>query len=63
MAITEQLYERQAALCFVGEEGRRGSCSGFPVLSIGTAQDVSFFLSFFFFSFLKKKKRFLGNAR
>jgi len=40
---------RQAGLCFVGEEQRLGRGLGFPALSTGTAQDVSFFLSFFFF--------------
>lgn len=45
----EQLFDR--------ERGGLGSGSGFPAFSIGTAQDVSFFL------IGKKKKRFLGNAR
>lgn len=55
MAATEQLYERAGRqLCFVWEERRLGSGSGFPALSIGTAQDVSFFL-FFFFIYISRK--------
>lgn len=57
MAATEQLYERAGReLCSAGEEGRLVNGSGFPVLSIGTAQEMSFFLSVFL------KKGFLGNA-
>lgn len=46
----------QAAL-LCGDRAELGRGSSFPAFSIGTTQDVSFFL------LEKKKKRFLGNAR